>query len=130
MITDVRQWVWDRLTTHIPLTDRIPVTQMYGSGSVSGNPSTKPFLTLNFGSTAPELNDGDVVAHESQFFSVWVYDEPGSYSLIDECLAVVRAALCGRDDVICLFQGDSTDLADEDYGALTKNSTYKLVGGS
>lgn len=127
---DRRQWLWDQLSTNAPLLVRIPVQQMYESGAVDGNPSTKPFLVMAGGPTQPELNDGDVVETDSENVSIWVYDEPGSYSIIDECLALVRAALCGRDDVIVLFQGTSTDLADDDYKALTKNSTFKILGGS
>jgi hypothetical protein len=127
---DWRLWAWDQLTTDVPLTTLLPAAQMHGAGDLTGQPSVRPFLVVTFTSKVPELNDGETPVSHSQVLTVWVHDEPGSYSQIDSIIELVRAALIGDSARICVWTGDSGDLADDTYATITRNSTYRLVGGS
>jgi len=128
-VTDInwRSWVWDRLSSAGALPTLIP--SQFGGGSVPNNPK-KPFMVIQISSKEPEFRDGDAPLNHRQILNVWVYDEPGSYKRIDTALGLVRDALVGRDDRICVWTGDSGDLADDTYGAITRYATFQLTGGS
>lgn len=131
---DWRAWVWDKVSNSNELRTLIPVERMHGAGSVVGDPSAKPFLTFVLGSKIDELRDaGRSIAH-SQLLTVWIYDEPGSYEIIDQCLGIVRDLLCvdiaEPGAITAEWTGDSGDFPADDYNGITRNSTYRLVGGS
>lgn len=131
---DWRKWTYERLLATPALLAVVPAEQIYGAGALTGDPKKKPFVTLMFGIKTPELMDGDVVAAYSQDFTLWAYDDAGTYETIDNILTLARTALVGQvvapSAIGCVWQSDSGDLADDTYAALTKNSSYRLVGGN
>jgi hypothetical protein len=90
-------------------------------------PDERPFVLLRFGEQQPELP-----VALSQTVTAWVYDEPGSYLVIDEIIAAMHEALeiqiVDPDGVACVWQGDSRDLADDEWGSIFRTSTYRMVG--
>lgn len=107
---------------------------IYSGGSVVGDPAVKPFIVLTFGSVFPELNDDGAAVAESQTLQVWVYDDPGTYETINSILRACRDALVGQVSlpgaINCQWQGDSAELADDTYKAITRNGSFRLVGGN
>jgi len=128
---DWRGWAYDALTFSTAITDVIPVESIYGSGAVEAVPDVKPFMVIRLELQTPELNHADAPEITSQFMSLWVHDEPGSYVRITEVLAVARGILVGAvvGALACAWQGDSGDLADDTYKTITRNSSYRLLGG-
>lgn len=131
---DWRQWIWDQLTGYASLIAIVPVDQMYGAGAVEGIPAEKPFVILRFEDHVPELMEGESEAAHSQNLTVWAHDLPGSYARIDTILGLILSALTGQvseqSAIACVTQGSSGDLADDSYGTITRNASFRLLGGS
>ena len=127
-----RMWLRTTLQNFNDLTALIPAGSIYASGQLVGSPKLKPFIVMHTGSTDVVFNDGgapDVVSNNAV---IWVHDEPGSYDLIDEALTQVRRALIGQvaapSGIACQWVGDSGELSNPDYGTLTRNGNYRLLG--
>lgn len=124
---DWRTWIHQTLIGAVPVTTLVPAARIFGSGSVQGVPKDKPFIILTFGARVAPIP----TAHR-QTVTVWVHDEPGDYLRIDQILAEIRSVLEGQVSsagaIGCRWSGDSTDLADDAYGTITRNSSYDLVG--
>lgn len=129
-----RTWLKTKLDAAIPITSVVPTRLIFGAGSLSASPAQndRPFIVIRTGLEDPELNDGDAPAVTSQFASVWVHDNPGSYDQIDALLLLVRQALVGQvpdnTGIACVWQGDSVELADDTYGTIVRNGNYRLLG--
>jgi hypothetical protein len=69
---------------------------------------------------------------------IWFYDEPGSYLRIDAALKSFRNYLVaithrvvGSEHIAQIdWTGDSPDLPAEEYGGITRSSSFNLIGGS
>lgn len=120
------------LQNYAPLIALVPATSMYASGQLQGSPKNKPFLVIHTGLTEVVFNSGGAPDVLSNPAFIWAHDEPGSYDLIDEILIQVRRALVGQvvapSGIACTWLGDSTELSNPDYGTLTRNGNYRLLG--
>lgn len=123
-----REWCWQTLAADEQLTALIPDKYIYGAGAVDVNPEQKPFVVLRFGVTTPQFQG----AVSTGSVTAWAHDEPGDYARIDEVLGHVRR-IWGHNHpknpghVTIEWSGDSTDLADDGYGTITRNATYRIV---
>jgi hypothetical protein len=123
-----RIWCYERLTTDVQLASVVPPTSVFGAGAVGAVPSAKPFIVLRFGPRTASIGSiGNL--------TVWAHDEPGDYELIDEILGHARRLLDGAVPgvpgmITSEWTSDSTDLADDGYGTITKNSSYRLIESS
>jgi len=133
MSMDWRKWAYEKLLATPALLAVVPEAFIFGDGSLVGSPSERPFIVLAFGGDTAELNDGDAPAVTSRSLSIWVHDTPGSYERIDNVLGFIRNSLVGQvaspGATGCFWQGDSSDLADDNYGTIVRNSSFRLVGG-
>lgn len=123
---------------------------VYASGSLTEAPSTKPFVVFVLRERDTALNPG--VAHW-QDLEIYVHDEPGSYTHIDEIINQIHGIFPCDDSgffpwpqdnpvtsspwdsgleashaIGARFQGDSADQADDYYGTITRYASYRLVG--
>lgn len=122
-----REWVYSTLSSDAALLEVVPIGSMYGAGSVGDRPENKPFIIIRL-SPSTRVNsfwsDSNVV--------VWVHDDPGDYARIDQVIDLCRRALDkkipGRPGgIVAEWTGDSADLADDGYGTITRNTSYRLV---
>lgn len=128
---DWRQWYYEKISQTQDILDVIPVEYIFGSGSLDTVPPHKPFMVLRNDAAIPLLNDGDAPLIADKTLFVWIHDEPGSYARIDGLLDIVRGILVGQvtDAVACTWSGDSGDLADDTFKTITRNGSFRLVGG-
>jgi len=120
-----REFVFDRLNGDVALAafvgDRI-------FGTVPDNPD-RPYVVIRFDPLIPEGSWG-----EFQDMTVWVHDQPESYTRIDEILPLVRTALQGplsvpgETGIHVDWSGDSQDLSDDARGTILRTSSYRLAG--
>jgi hypothetical protein len=127
-----REWLYDTLRINPSLTAFIPSSSMYGASALTGSPPSRPFLVIRVNEEASELNEDDRPVVSRREAVIWVYDEPGSYKRIDASLVAIRNILTGQvkapSAISCRWQGDSTELVDDDLKAVTRNSAYSLYG--
>lgn len=132
-----RSWAMTRLKGYAPLTAGIPpllpATSMFGSGSMNGAPAARPFLYVAYGADTPELRDDGKPVANSQVMTVYVHDEPGDYTRIDQILVLVKTALEGQvvdgiNGIFAIWQGASPDLADDRFQTIVRNAEFRLVG--
>jgi hypothetical protein len=96
-------------------------------------PQTRPFLQIRWGLNEIGLKN---TAVSRRTLTVWVHDEPGDYTRIDEILYRVKSLLPtldgqsnGLGHVVSIeWTGDSEDLADDGHGTITRNTGFSLVG--
>jgi len=120
-----REFIFERLTGDAPLTalvgDRI-------FGTLEGSPD-RPFVVIRFDPSVPAIKGAEV-----QDMTIWVHDEPESYTRIDEILPLIRAALegpvsiAGENGIHVDWSGDSQDLSDDARGTILRSSSYRLAG--
>jgi hypothetical protein len=118
---DWRTWVFNRI-------------QSLAGGRVfstlDGAPDERPFIVIRLAQDVPEIHSSE--GGQSTNCLIWVYDEPGSYLGIDTLLKQVRTAIIGpvaqSNGIDAIWLGDSQDLADDEWGVITRNGTYRLVG--
>lgn len=127
-----RTWLKTKLDAGAPYSGPILTTSIYGAGSLTGTPKKKPFIMIRVGSDVPVFNEGGIPEIVSKEGVVWVHDEPGSYDTIDQVLSEVIAQLAGQvsevGGIACVWQGSSPELADDAYGTITRNCSFRLVG--
>jgi hypothetical protein len=95
------------------------------------SPEGDLFLVLRFGETTPEIapvNSGSTI--------VWAYErQSGDYLRLDKVLKRVRTMFIGIEAqktnegwiTEVRWLGDSGDLADDIFHAITKNSSYNVI---
>lgn len=126
---DWRSWAYQNLIeAGNPILDILPAGSVYGAGSLKGSPAKKPFLVLRFGPKVRRRQEGPY----SRTLEVWIHDEPGDYMQIESLIPLVRAQLEGQvalpGAVSCEWSGDSSDLADDGFNTITRNTLFVLVG--
>lgn len=94
-------------------------------------PTQRPFLQLRWG-----RNDIGLDRVTRRNLVIWVHDEPGDYSRIDQTIIRLRALLPtleGQSNgsgflMSAEWSGDSEDLADDGHKTITRNISFSLVG--
>jgi hypothetical protein len=94
-------------------------------------PQGRPFLQLRWGRTDPGL---DVVTRRN--LVVWVHDEPGDFTRIDDIVLRLRPLIVGLiglanglGHVVGVeWTGDSEDLADDGHRTIARWASFVLVG--
>lgn len=123
-----REWLYAKLIADTELTSLVSTTSIFGAGSLTQTPKDKPFIVLSFGPEIP-MRVSDTTQQDGK---IWVHDSPGNYLRIGLILARLRAMLVGQvsdsNGLVCRWQGDSPDLADDGYGTITKNASFLFIG--
>ena len=94
-------------------------------------PVQRPFMQLRWG-----RNDIGLDRVTRRNLVIWVHDEPGDYSVIDQTilrLRVLLPTLEGQNNgsgflMSAEWSGDSEDLADDGHKTITRNTSFSLVG--
>lgn len=134
---DWRTWIYNRLRLSAAVLALVPEASIYGDGSITGPPENKPFIVVQVDNELREW-----VGHSRGFVTIWAHDEPGNYVLVGQILKTVRNVLCGNGETtgqaleqsakpngIIQWLRDSPDQSDIDFGTLSRNSQYQLLGG-
>lgn len=128
-----RNWMFGRLTAS-PIATQVPNGSVFSGGSITTPPEDFPFIVYRLQDKVARIKDDSVPQAVSQFAEVWVYDEPGSYDRIDTIIQLVRSELVGPvaspGKTCCEWSGDSGELADDEWKAITRNATFQLIGAS
>lgn len=125
-----RRWAYDKLRLDEDLTALVPLANIYGGGALQSAPKIKPFLIINY---APSFRSN--VRTSVSSLIVAVHDDPGDYGRIDQTLLRVKElfnnAIPGEPgSTVVEWLTDSQDLADDGYGTIMRNSSYRLIGGT
>lgn len=134
----MREIVFDVLTHDTPLLAVIPAGRFKELGSLQSPPDLAqgPWAGIKMVPLAPGV--GPV---QLQGVEVWVYDQPGSYEVIDQVNRLIRTALLAAaprsftgSDLRRIwlnsveFQGESGDLFDDQWRAAVRNQFFRLAG--
>lgn len=131
---DWRTWAYDRLRLDATILADVPAGSIYGGGSLTGAPSSRPFIIISFGTNLPEINDADVPVATSQRATIYVHDTPGDYLRIGRILRNVRTVLAGNvtgmssGGILGTWEGDSGDLADDLFKTIMRFGEYRFAG--
>lgn len=136
----VRTWLYGQLTSYEALTALIggDNPRVYAKKAMTSSNEAHPFIVYKLGFAAnemlaEELPDNQIV--QRQFAQVWVHDysdtQTGDYTLIDQVLREVRAALyqgsSAADGVIlCQYLETSQDLNDETLNTVMKYARFEI----
>lgn len=104
-----------------------------GAAESVDSPKSHPFLTMRWGT----LSKG-VGATHVQFVDIWAHNKDRDYLLIDtilervkDLLENVEAAQAPEGWITRIeWQSGSSDLRDDGYDTVTRNSTFKVVGST
>ena len=107
-------------------------TRIFQGSVVDAQPEF-PFIVHRYRIGAPTPSGRSMPGLE-----VWFYDAPGSYQRIDKALKDFRNYLVavldrrsGSEHISQIeWAGDSPDLPAEEYRAITRSSSFNLIGGS
>jgi hypothetical protein len=138
----MRQVAYAILSGDVPFTSLIPAGRI-----VSSSNAHNPNMDLDQGmwcmvrmlvATQEVRRDGSLKGAASQRMQLWIYDLPGSFENIDKAHRLARQALLAAPPRNfsaeslwlqgCEWEGDSQDLPADEYGAITRNAVYRLVG--
>lgn len=118
-----RTWMYQ--TVKEALSD--PEVKVFGSGSLPDTPKVRPFVIITM-----STNTRDAAVASQQEVTVWVHDEPGGYTRIDNIITTIRNSVEGpvteEGGVFAHWTGDSDDLSDDGRGTIVRTSTYILAG--
>lgn len=124
---DWRVWLKVKLDNGTTAT-LVPAKRIYGAGRFEDDPGERPFIVIRCG---PESR-GPFPGATVRTATIWVHDDPGSYMTIDSILAAIKSDLEGAvteaGGVAARWTGDSTELADEGFKTITRNTSYQLNG--
>lgn len=123
----VRQRIYDGLNGHAPLTALLAEGAAGGvkaGGSLTGREDQRPFLVYRIQEqySAVRGDDEPQVLHTN--VEIWVYDEPGSFTRIEQIMGVILALVPTIPNLKAVFNGVSGELPDEEMKAITKNVVY------
>lgn len=126
----MRKAAFSLLVNDVGFTALIPADRLYERGSVPDAPAL-PFAVLAWG--------GRTRVGPGMYFSrldLWVYDERGDYSRIDDVLGEAERVLESADHYVAdgsrlgsaAFAGSSVDLFDDTYRANARSAGYRCTG--
>ena len=122
----VRTKVYDGLTTYAPLTALLAegANGVKAGGSIIGRIDLRPFLIYRCQEVRPVLRGDDFVHVDHTNVEVWAYDEPGSFTRIEDILRVIVAHVPTIVGLKAEYRGMSGELPDDDQKAITKNVVF------
>lgn len=128
----IRKWTRDALAADATFVGMLSngASSIFGAGSLTGRPDDDTFVVLRF-MEPTELAEG--VPARRRHIDVWAHDRSGGYTTIDDVLARAQTVLLNAprgdyaDLVKVLPAGEGPDLADDDFGTLTRTATLTIV---
>lgn len=122
----MRKTIRDLIIADEVLTSMIPAERWNGSRSMTDTPP-RPFAEIRFGGGQRGM------AHiERRRLELWIHDDEGSYTLIDDVIVELKRVLDGVEHqgnlMSCKWVSDSTDLYDGGHHTNTKSSGFECIG--
>lgn len=137
----MRQIAYAILSGDGPFTSLVPAGRIVSSSNARRPPDLAQgmWCMIRMLLASQEIRqDGLLAGAGSQRMQLWVYDRPGSFENIDEALRRARQALLAAPPRAfpaeamvlqgCEWEGDSQDLPADEYGGITRNGSFRLVG--
>lgn len=126
-----RTFVYSMLTTHAPLTALVG-NRVYQQNSLLSAQTTKPYLVYTFGNNTDEgMGDPDSFRPGRQFGQVYIHDEPGDYSRIDDIVVALKNAFLATPPSgnVCGIQylETSRDLDDSTLESIMRYVRFQLA---
>lgn len=126
----MRRLIRNMIINDEALLDFIPADRWFGSGAVVDTPA-RPFAEIRFGGVFRAM--GPV---KRRRLEVWVHDEEGDYTQIDDIIRELKRLLDGAEHVFyedtelirSEWVSDSTDLYDDKYRTNTKSTGFDVIG--
>lgn len=99
---------------------------IHAGGSLTGAPVTRPFIVYRVQVEDPALrgDDGDEATRTTAEF--WVYDDPGTYTRVEDVLATLKTVLASVTSLRCTWLGTSPELSDDQMKAIVKYATFQI----
>lgn len=130
----MRKTFYNLLKEHAPFADLVKPELLFAEGAVPDAPQDFPFAVMRWGTETPELGES-----ASHMFALWVYDDGGEYLRINAALKAAKDALAPADGTgmrttsggVLMgvhYLGRSPDLKDDDYHALARYASWRVVG--
>jgi hypothetical protein len=126
----IRATLYELLTTDATLTAVVPAERWYERSATTDTPPTPYAVLADLGT------DARAAGKFARLYGVYVHDDRGSYTRIDNALSLVRSRLesaaqyLGSDGrlVSATLQSTSDDSFDDATATNTKNSVFRVVG--
>jgi hypothetical protein len=142
----LREFLVARIVNDPTLTDLGFIEDaIFGTHSID-TPQIRPLIVLRWQASNPGFTDaqgGSALSHwpiNQQLLQVWVHDNPGDYTRIDQSLNRLRALLTSVEAMnvggptewlhTIVWEGDSDDLSDDMLRTITRHSQYRLTGSA
>ena len=135
----MRAWLFDRLTTDEALQTKLGADLAELQQRVRPREASetinipKPYLIYGMGNNTNEdlAEDRDHEAHR-QFFQIWIHDEGGDYSVIDEIVEIVKDRLQNASDAaskvtMVRWLETSGEFANETYNTLFRYVRFQAI---
>lgn len=91
----MRVWLYDTLIA-APTVEELVEDRVFPRESFDSSVVKKPFLVYGLGNDTNEhLSDEDDHEAHRQFFQIWIHDEGGDYSVIDDGVQAVKDLMKG-----------------------------------
>ena len=127
----MRRLFYNWLTTSPALSSQVPVDRWVARGTLEQRPDTVPFVVYVIG-----LQDRGIGNVRRTTVELWVHDEVGDYTRIDDVLDSVEDRMeelenlegFGYRILTAEWQGRSGDLSDDALRTSTRNASFRVVG--
>lgn len=126
----MRTWLQNTLTTH-PGLSALVGDRVFQGGSLSSSLTPKPYVVVILGNDTSEGLGEDVDLHR-QFFTLYVHDEPGDYSRIDDIVTQLKHALVNAFNkeagvITVRYLETSRDLDDETLNTILRYIRFQAI---
>lgn len=136
----MRPWIYDQITTASELWIKLGLTYPELTARVIPRESKstltgmgRPFIVYGLGQTTNEAL-AETNEHEArrQFFQIWVHDEGGSYTLIDDILEILKDIFQGKSAPAfnvshVLWLENSQEFSNETYNTLFRYARFQAI---
>lgn len=130
----MRVWLYDTLASDPALLDFVddddPTTQprIFPRESLGSSVVPKPYIVYGLGTnTNEQLAEDDDHEADRQFFQIWIHDEGGDYTQIDDMIEVVkdllRNASSKADNVIMVRWLETS----QEFSDQTMNTIFRYI---
>jgi hypothetical protein len=125
----MREWLYQQMLLVQP---SVFGERVYEGESLTTTPRVKPFMTYNIGNSTDEQLSDEPRGPERQFFQIYIHDEGGDYTQIDDAVLALRQQLEGASDpnsgiVHVYYLETSRDLDDSTMGTILRYVRFQAV---
>lgn len=127
----MRTWLFQTLSNDLDLQE-IFGDRMFQGESMPSSVVTKPFLTYTIGNATDVLLSEDDDTPERQFFQIYVHDEGGDYTRIDDAVALLKRKLRHRQSaeagiIDIIYLETSRDLDDMTMNTILRYIRFQAI---